>query len=235
VSPLGFARVVELAVGGDLEMRGVQVHATPMAHGDGDLARGLAYVVRGDGPSIYLCGDGGYFSGFADVGARFAPDLALLPIAGFVPASFRERHMSPIDALYAFEDLRARLMIPIHHGAFALSYERIGEPARWMAQLVKERGLEAHVRMLQAGESEVFVPPRPRRTEAEAETDVETDTEIETEAEAESVPVPVAETVADVGPEAVTDPDAEAATTPRMPSALGALMREMAEDVPITL
>ena len=34
--------------------------------------------------------------------------------------------MSPLDALYAFEDLRARLLVPIHHGAFALSYEQLG-------------------------------------------------------------------------------------------------------------
>ncbi|MCE9574998.1 MAG: MBL fold metallo-hydrolase [Deltaproteobacteria bacterium] len=160
LSHLGFARVLELAVGGDLEFRGVQVTAAPMSHGEAAKARGLSYVVRGPGPSVYLCGDGAYFSGFASIGERFAPDVALLPIGGFAPASFRDRHMSPLDALYAFEDLRARLMVPIHHGAFALSYERLGEPARWLAQLVRERGLEAHVRILPVGGSEVLVPPR---------------------------------------------------------------------------
>jgi L-ascorbate metabolism protein UlaG (beta-lactamase superfamily) len=213
VSSLGFARVVELAAGGDLEMRGVQIHATPMAHGDAPEARGISYIVRGDGPSVFLCGDGAYFSGFADVGARFAPDVALLPIAGFVPASFRARHMSPLDALYAFEDLRARLMIPIHHGAFSLSYERLGEPARWLAQLVKERGLEAHVRMLQPGETEVFVPPKvpkPLEPEPEPEPDHEGNTA-----------------------------EHEAATTPHMPSAFGALLREIATEtsdaIPVTI
>ncbi|HTJ47244.1 MAG TPA: MBL fold metallo-hydrolase [Kofleriaceae bacterium] len=215
VSSLGFARVVEIAAGGDLEMRGVQIHATPMAHGDTPEARGLSYIVRGDGPSVFLCGDGAYFSGFADVGARFAPDLALLPIAGFVPASFRERHMSPLDALYAFEDLRARLMIPIHHGAFSLSYERLGEPARWLAQLVKERGLEAHVRMLQPGESEVFVPPR-------------------------SAPRPEPDPEPERDPDHDHDPETaehEVATTPKMPSAYGALVREIAyeDSIPIAI
>src|SRR5438094_905134 len=109
------------------------------------LARGLSYVVRGPGPSMYLCGDSGYFSGFADVGERFAPDLALLPIGGFMPSSFRSRHMSPLDAHYAFEDLRARLLVPIHHGAFALSYERLDEPARWLVELATSRGLREHV------------------------------------------------------------------------------------------
>jgi L-ascorbate metabolism protein UlaG (beta-lactamase superfamily) len=157
VSSLGFTRVVELSPGADLALRGVQVTAAATAHGDGELAHGLSYVVHGDGPSIYLCGDSGYFSGFADLGARFAPDLAVLPIGGFLPASFRARHMSPLDALYAFEDLRARMMIPIHHGAFALSYERLDEPARWLVELARLRGVQDHVRVMAAGQSERFV------------------------------------------------------------------------------
>ena len=158
VSGLGFARVVELQPGADLELRGIQVVAAATSHGDGELARGLSYVIRGGGPSLYLCGDSGYFSGFADVGERFAPDIAMLPIGGFMPSSFRERHMSPLDALFAFEDLRARLLVPIHHGAFALSYERLGEPARWLAELAKDRRVRDHVRVMAAGETERFGP-----------------------------------------------------------------------------
>ncbi|HUQ06857.1 MAG TPA: hypothetical protein VM261_30400, partial [Kofleriaceae bacterium] len=91
-----------------------------------------------------------------------------LPIGGFLPLSFRARHMSPLDALYAFEDLRARLLIPIHHGAFSLSYEKVGEPARWLRELVRERELDAHVRVLDPGESEVFTSPRrPAKTPVE--------------------------------------------------------------------
>jgi L-ascorbate metabolism protein UlaG (beta-lactamase superfamily) len=159
ISGLGYARVIELAPGTDLELRGVQVMAAATAHGEGELAHGLSYVLRGDGPSIYLCGDSSYFSGFADTGARFAPDVAVLPIGGFLPGSFRRRHMSPLDALYAFEDLRARMMIPIHHGAFALSYERLDEPARWLVELARQRGVRDHVLVMTAGQTERFVQP----------------------------------------------------------------------------
>ena len=157
LSPLGFARVVELQPGADLELRGVQVIAAPISHGESELARGLSYVVRGDGPSAFLCGDSGYFSGFAHVGERYAPDVACLPIGGFLPTSFRERHMSPLDALFAFEDLRSRLLVPIHHGAFALSYEQLDEPARWLLELARQRGVREHVLMMSAGQSERFV------------------------------------------------------------------------------
>jgi L-ascorbate metabolism protein UlaG (beta-lactamase superfamily) len=157
VSRLGYARVIELSPGADLALRGVQVTAAAAAHGGGDLAHGLSYVLHGDGPSLYLCGDSAYFSGFADLGARFAPDIAVLPIGGFLPMSFRKRHMSPLDALYAFEDLRARMLIPIHHGAFALSYERLDEPARWLVELARQRGVRDHVLVMTAGQTERFV------------------------------------------------------------------------------
>jgi L-ascorbate metabolism protein UlaG (beta-lactamase superfamily) len=160
VSELGYARVVELSPGVDLELGGVRVTAAATSHGASELAHGLSYVVRGDGPSLYLCGDSGYFSGFAEQGARYAPDIAALPIGGFLPASFRARHMSPLDALYAFEDLRARALIPIHHGAFALSYERLDEPARWLVELALARGVRDHVLVMAPGQTERFVSPR---------------------------------------------------------------------------
>ena len=150
--------MIELQPGADLELRGVQVVACATSHGDDELARGLSYVrPRQTARALYLCGDSGYFSGFADVGARFAPDIAMLPIGGFLPASFRSRHMSPLDALYAFEDLRSRLLVPIHHGAFPLSYERLDEPARWLLELAKQRGIRDHVHVMAAGQSERFV------------------------------------------------------------------------------
>ena len=56
------------------EPRLIQPHEC-LTHGDGELARGISYVVRhmpaaGEpvAPSLYLCGDSGYFSGFADIG-----------------------------------------------------------------------------------------------------------------------------------------------------------------------
>jgi len=51
-------------------------------------------------------------------------------------------------------------MIPIHHGTFALSYETLADPSRWLAELVHERGLKEFVVELEPGQSRVFVPPR---------------------------------------------------------------------------
>ena len=64
--------------------------------------------------------------------------------------------MSPMDALFAFEDLRSRILVPIHHGAFALSYEQLDEPARWLLELATTRSVRSHVHLLAAGQSETF-------------------------------------------------------------------------------
>ena len=159
LSTMGFARVVELQPGAEMISDGVRVIATALDHGRDPMARAIGFVVGGDGPKAFLCGDAGYSAAFARIGAEHAPDVAFLPIGGFLPWSFRARHLSPLDALYAFEDLGARLMIPIHHGAFALSYERLDEPERWLRALIAERGLGMHVRVLPPGGAEVFAAP----------------------------------------------------------------------------
>jgi L-ascorbate metabolism protein UlaG (beta-lactamase superfamily) len=158
VSPLRFARLVELSPGHTLDHRGVEVWAEEVRHGDRQ-SPAQSYVLRSDGPTVYVCGASGYHAGFGEIGRRHWPDVALLPIGGYSPRSFRKRHMSPADALYAFEDLRARVMVPIRYGSFALSYERLSDPERWLAELVAERHLERFVVRLQAGETRVFVPP----------------------------------------------------------------------------
>ncbi len=156
VSSFGFARVIELGSAQSVEHRGVDISAALMQSGR-DKSPSLGYVIRGDGPSVFFCGSSGYCDGFAEVGTLFHPDIALLPIGGWAP--FRKEHMSPLDAIYAFEDLGSKIMIPIRYGSFALSYERIHVPERWLAELVAERSLEEHVVTVAPGQSRIFVRP----------------------------------------------------------------------------
>jgi L-ascorbate metabolism protein UlaG (beta-lactamase superfamily) len=156
VSPLGFERVIELRPGAELAFRGLDLVTFPLQHGPDALAQGLSYLVRGRGPSLFLCGDGAYHAAFATIGERYAPDIALLPIGGFWPSAFRRRHMSPLDALAAFKDLSARALVPIHHGAFALSYERLGEPMRILLEVASARQLRDYVVAMEPGQTDTF-------------------------------------------------------------------------------
>jgi L-ascorbate metabolism protein UlaG (beta-lactamase superfamily) len=148
VADLGFAHLIELASGQRFSAGDVEVTAVPVRHSGGRglgrraRRRGAAgYVIESQGTTVYFAGDTGYFSGFADIGRRLHPDVALLPIAGYEPAGFRDQHLSPLDAIYAFEDLGARVLIPIAHGSFPLSYEPLGAPLEWLRHLARERHL----------------------------------------------------------------------------------------------
>ena len=162
VSHLGFARVIELAVDQSVEHRRVDIAATEVRHGS-KRAPAQGYMIRGDGPSLFFCGASGYFGGFSEVGRRYSPDIALLPIGGYAPKDEGAENMSPLDALEAFSDLRSKLMIPIRHGTFALSYERLHHPKQWLRELVLERELDDYVVFLDAGESQTFVPPKSKK------------------------------------------------------------------------
>jgi L-ascorbate metabolism protein UlaG (beta-lactamase superfamily) len=105
--------------------------------------------------SAFFVGDSGYFSGFRDVGLRMRPDVALLPIAGYEPPSLRATHLSPLDALSAFEDVGAALLVPIGHGSFPLGYEPLHAPLEWLLELGRERGLGERLAVLDPGGSTV--------------------------------------------------------------------------------
>lgn len=164
VERLGFARVVVLEPGQDLACGDVVVTGVAAKHDGGGLLGGPwrgagGYVVRAEGVTTYFAGDTAYFSGFAELGRRMRPDVALLPIAGYEPMALREGHMSPLDALAAFEDLGAQLLVPIAYGSFPLGYEPLDEPASWLRQLCAERGLLDRLRLLEHGETCVVRRP----------------------------------------------------------------------------
>ncbi len=77
-------------------------------HGASD-GRALGYVVRTPGATIYYSGDSNFFSGFADVGWTYDPDIALLNVNG---------HLRSTDAVRAAWATRARVVIPLHWGAY---------------------------------------------------------------------------------------------------------------------
>jgi L-ascorbate metabolism protein UlaG (beta-lactamase superfamily) len=167
LAPLGFADLIGLAPGEAHEFRDLTVTAVPARH-DGRRSpidprwRGaLGFVIKTPDVGVYFAGDTAYFSGFAELGRRYRPDVALLPITGYLPLSERETHMSPLDALAAFEEIGAELLIPIAHGAFPLGYEAPGAALAWLRELCQTRGCDARLRALGNGETCVVRRPNP--------------------------------------------------------------------------
>ena len=158
---LGFARVIELECWESFSHLEWRVTLTPSKHWgartlhDGHRGYG-GFVLEHQGRRIYHAGDSAYFEGFKEIGRRLAPDVALLPIGAYHPASFRCVHMGPDEAMKAFKDLGAQCFVPMHYGTFKLSFEALDEPPRWLRQIAAEEGLNAKLRILEEGVPEVF-------------------------------------------------------------------------------
>lgn len=158
---LGFARIIELEWWESFGQKEWKVTLTPSKHWGArtlhDHHRGYGgFVLEHQGRRIYHAGDSAYFDGFKEIGARLAPDVALLPIGTYHPESFRHVHMGPDEAVRAFKDLRAKLLVPMHYGTFKLSFEAMDEPPRWLRALAREQDLSSQVRILDEGVPTVF-------------------------------------------------------------------------------
>lgn len=158
---LGFERVIELEWWERFSRGGWEVTLTPCRHWgartlhDGHRGYG-GFVLRHQGRTIYHAGDSAYFEGFREIGARLAPEIALLPIGAYFPDSFRQVHMGPDEALLAFRDLGAQQLVPMHFGAFKLSFEDLEEPPRWLGELARHHGLGDRLALLEEGVPRVF-------------------------------------------------------------------------------
>lgn len=146
----GISRAIELNWGETTTVRGVAIVCTPAQHGSG---RGLhdqgerlwaSWAVLGS-KRFYFAGDTGYYDHFRQIGAALGPfDLAALPIGSYTPRiTARPVHISPEEAVQAWQDLRARRMLGIHWGTFALAREPHDEPPRRLAAEVARLGLPA--------------------------------------------------------------------------------------------
>jgi L-ascorbate metabolism protein UlaG (beta-lactamase superfamily) len=161
VSDLGYARVIDMEWWQTLQLGSVEITHTPSKHWGArvirDTHRGYGgYVLRAGGHSLYHSGDTAYFDGFAEIGERLQPDVALLPIGAYYPASFRNVHTSPEDAVQAFGDLGADWMVPMHYGSFRLGHEPIDEPLTRLIQDARRQGIEKQVCVLEEGVTQMW-------------------------------------------------------------------------------
>jgi L-ascorbate metabolism protein UlaG (beta-lactamase superfamily) len=163
VGSLGFARVHEMEWWGHLELIGLMITMTPCRHWGArmfsDTHRGYGgYVIETERHSVYHSGDTAYFEGFAEIGRRLRPEVALLPIGAYSPDSYRAVHTSPEEALRGFVELGAKWMVPMHYGTFRLGREPMDEPLVRLRAEAARLGSSERVRVLAEGETMRFSP-----------------------------------------------------------------------------
>ncbi|HEY4553250.1 MAG TPA: MBL fold metallo-hydrolase [Bacillaceae bacterium] len=147
----GFGKTVEFNWWDEKSMDGLKITFVPAQHWtkrtlmDTNCSHWGGWVIGGKNqPYIYFAGDSGYFRGFKEIGKKFEIDFCLMPIGAYEPEWFMaEQHVSPEEAVRAFMDTGAKMMIPMHYGAYRLADDTPKEALDRMYTEWKKRELGA--------------------------------------------------------------------------------------------
>lgn len=120
---------------------------TPSRHFSGrgltDRARSLwgGWVLTTEREKVWLSGDGGYGTHFATIGERLGPfDFAFVE-CGQYNEMWHPMHMYPEEGVRAALDAGAKLVMPIHWGAFSLAQHSWYEPVERFLTEAQRLGL----------------------------------------------------------------------------------------------
>jgi L-ascorbate metabolism protein UlaG (beta-lactamase superfamily) len=122
----------------------IHITAVPSRHFSG---RGIlraktlwaAFALKLYDYQLFLGGDSGYDEkNFQEIGEKFGDfDLAFLE-CGQYNDSWRYIHFAPEQTLQAAQAIRAKVLLPVHWGKFALAYHEWNEPIRRISQAAQQ-------------------------------------------------------------------------------------------------
>ena len=156
VKNLGFNQVHEMSVWDTLTFSELKVTHTPSHHWGArylhDTHRDYGGYIAEAGPcKILHCGDSAYFDGFKEIAKHHTPDVALMPIGAYDAPSGRNVHMNPEEAVRAFIEMEAGILIPMHYGTFPLGNEPYDEPVERLLKEAERLGVSDRVLVLEEG------------------------------------------------------------------------------------
>jgi L-ascorbate metabolism protein UlaG (beta-lactamase superfamily) len=118
------------------------------------------FVIQSKNKSIYFSGDTGYGSHFKKIGERVSIDFALIGIGAYQPEWFMEsNHISPTNAVQAFDEMNAKYMVPMHYGCFDLSNESMEDPIRVYRNVKATHPKKDHLLIPQLAENIFLMHP----------------------------------------------------------------------------
>lgn len=112
---------------------GFKVNVTPARHFSGrsfkrNGALWASFILTTPTKKIFLGGDSGYDTHFAEIGEKYGPfDLAILE-NGQYNKSWKHIHMMPEEMVQAAKDLNTNVLMPVHWSKFSLSLHHWHEP-----------------------------------------------------------------------------------------------------------
>jgi L-ascorbate metabolism protein UlaG (beta-lactamase superfamily) len=128
------ARIVELDWWERTQVHGLDIVCTPSRHASGrtgidkDATLWAGFALLGPKHRAYYSGDTGLFPAMKDIGARLGPfDVTLIEV-GQYHSAWPDWHIGPEQAVLAHQQLRGRVLLPVHWGLFSLAPHGWTEP-----------------------------------------------------------------------------------------------------------
>lgn len=119
---------------------GFTVYTAPARHFSGrgfkrNNTLWMSYLLQTSTTKIYIGGDSGYDTHFADIGNKHGPiDLVIID-NGQYNVAWRYIHTLPDEVLKAAKDLKAKRLFPVHSSKFVLANHSWDEPLRKVSEL----------------------------------------------------------------------------------------------------
>ena len=139
ITELDWFEGVELA-------EGWKMTATPARHFSGRGLKGnqtlwVSFVLKAPAYNLFLGGDGGYDTHFAEIGDKFGPfDLAILE-QGQYDKNWNLIHTMPEQVFKIAGELKTRKILPVHNSKFALANHPWDEPLNKITENHADSGI----------------------------------------------------------------------------------------------
>ncbi len=141
----------------ELEYEGLRLACTPARHFSGrsvtdrNATLWCSWVIQGREAKVFFSGDSGYGPHFKEIGSKYGPfDLTLME-CGQYDERWAAIHMMPEETVQAHLDVRGKVMVPIHWGAFTLALHDWNDPVERVVAAAKR--LNAAVSTPRIGEA----------------------------------------------------------------------------------
>lgn len=122
---------------------GIKIHTTPARHFSGrgfvrNNTLWLSFVLETPSHKLFLGGDSGYDTHFAEIGKKYGPfDLAILE-NGQYNLAWEAIHTLPDQFVKAAAELNAKRVMPVHSSKFALAQHAWYEPLNDVSNFYKK-------------------------------------------------------------------------------------------------
>lgn len=118
----------------------ITLHTAPTRHFSGRAFKRcntlwLSFILETKDFKMYLGGDSGYDTHFAEIGAQFGPfDICILD-NGQYDIKWKYIHNLPEEVIQAAKDLKTKKLFPVHSAKFKLANHAWDEPLKRITQL----------------------------------------------------------------------------------------------------